>query len=481
MLINRDQLEASIVRESFKDFVQRFWDTIVPEKLVWNWHMDVLCQYLQEAAERVFKGEPKKEDIIINIPPGTTKSSVCSIFYLPWIWTRMPTARSINASYSYPLAMDLSRKSRDVVTSEKYTRLFGDVGVREDQNAKGYFATEAGGMRYAVGTGGSVMGFHGHFLVVDDPLDPNQAVSEAKLEAANRWIAETLPSRKVNKEVTVTILIMQRLHQNDPSAVMLRRADEGVATRHIKLPAEIQGSGFEQVRPRRLAKFYKEGLLDPQRLPRRVLSEALASLGQYGYAGQMLQEPVPLGGGMFKPDRIQIDVPPPRADLIKEVRYWDKAGTAGGGAFTAGILMSRDSRGRFWILDDVRGQWDASVRERIIKQTAALDTRKVSIWVEQEPGSGGKESAQGTVRNLAGYNVHVERPTGHKELRADPFSVQVNGDNVFMRAGPWNKAFLEELEYFPHSRYKDQVDAASGAFAALVRPIKVGGFGRRGK
>ena len=82
--------------------------------------------------------------------------------------------------------------------------------LREDQKAKSYFANQKNGMRYAVGTNGSVTGFHGHFLIIDDPLNPLAAVSDAELATSNRWVTETLDSRKVDKDISVTILVMQR-------------------------------------------------------------------------------------------------------------------------------------------------------------------------------------------------------------------------------------------------------------------------------
>lgn len=475
MLVSRIKLEASICRDSFYDFVQRFWHVVVPEIPVWNWHIEAICQILQEAAERVFRGETNPHDIVINVPPGTTKSTIASVLFPAWIWTKFPTGRSLCASYSNLLALDLSRKSRDVIRSDKWKELFGELALRDDQDAKGYFANEKGGMRYAVGTGGSVTGFHGHFLIIDDPIDPNRAISELDLATANRWVAETLGSRKVNKETTVTILIMQRLHQNDPSAVMLARREQGINIKHVKFPAEIQGNGLDTVRPRKYAKCYKDKLLDPVRLPRKVLDEMRVTLGQFGYSGQMLQDPVPLGGGMFQTDKIRIEEPPPLREFRAITRAWDKAGTQDGGAFTAGVKMGQDKKGRFWIMDSKTGQWDSAKREDVIKQTAQIDTKIVVIVVEQEPGSGGKESAQSTVRNLAGFRVRVQKPTGDKVLRADPFSVQVNGENVYMVAGPWNKKYIDELKYFPNSTYKDQTDASSSAFTDLTSAkVRVG-------
>ena len=472
---------------------------VVPESPVWNWHIDYLCDELQKMAIRVAAGLPKEYDMIINISPGSTKSTICSVMFPPWLWSFMNTARSICGSHSFPLAMDLSRKSRDIVRSEKYQACFPKIPdrndfdhfrekpnhkkwkgieLRADQDTKSYFANTAGGSRYAVGVGGSVIGMHGHFLIVDDPIDPTKAVSEVELKTANRWMNETLPTRKVDKRITPTILIMQRLHQDDPSANMIEKAQrlqevEGgeLKLKHICLPAELT----DKVKPITLRSKYKNGLMDPVRLSRKVLNEHMMD-GQYSYAGQFLQWPVPLGGGMFKTERIIIDEFDDKWVMV--VRYWDKAGTADGGAYTVGLKMGVDRKKRYWILDVKRGQWDSSVRERVIRQTAEVDGKKVKIGIEQEPGSGGKESAQNTVRNLAGWSVKVDRPTGDKATRADPYSVQVNNGNVHMLKVDWNTEYLNELAFFPFSKYKDQVDTSSGAFNMLVNRKKYGALSR---
>jgi len=479
------QIERELCQRSFFDFVQRFWGEIIREEPVWNWHIEEICSYLQKAAERVFAGKPKLHDIVINVPPGTTKSTICSIMFPVWCWIRMASCRIISTSHAHSLAATLARQSRDVITSEKFLKLFPEIVLREDQNTKAHYENTDGGMRFAVGTDGGVIGRHAHVIVIDDPIDPQSAISDTKLNEANRFITETLSMRKIDKEVTLTILIMQRLHQNDPSAVLLNEAEEegGAAIKHIKLPGIIdEGENpRDVVRPRRLAKRYINGLLDPIRLSKKALKAAAKRLGVYGYAGQIKQIPTPRGGGMFKVARIILDEPPALRHIPDLVRYWDKAGTKGGGAYTVGLLMGWDVKKRFWILDVVRGQWDSGAREAVIKQTAQIDSNqcggmlRVRIGVEQEPGSSGKESAQNTVKMLAGFRAEADRPTGDKETRADAFSVQVNAENVYMKIALWNKEYLGELEFFPHSTYKDQVDASSGAFGLLTRPRPRGG------
>jgi len=467
--IGKDELEASICRDSFYHFVLRFWDIVVAEKLVDNWHIKFLCDELQTVAERVFLDLPKLYDLVINISPGSTKSTICSVLFEAWVWTRMPTARCICSSYAYTLAMDLSRKTRDVVQSDKYIRLFPDIVIIDDQNTKQYFVNKHGGYRYATGTGGSVTGMHGHFLLTDDPLDPAAAISKPLLKAANDFQFGTLQTRKVDKAVAVSVLIMQRLHQEDPTGVALKKEREpgGAKIRHICLPAEIDRTNRKMVKPRRCRSYYKDGLMDPIRLSRKILRESKATLGEYSFAGQFGQWPVPLEGGMFKVERITLDTPP-RA-WRQRVRYWDKAGTEDDGAYSVGLLMGEDMNGFFWILDVVRGQWESYARERMIKQTAQADGVTVLIGIEQEPGSGGKESAQNTVKMLAGFRVRVDRPTGDKVLRADPVSVQVNSGDVKMAKGEWNRPFTEEVQFFPKGKFKDQIDSLSGAFTLMTR------------
>src|SRR4029078_6444045 len=150
-----------------------------------------------------------------------------------------------------------------------------------------------------------------------------------------------------------------------------------------------------------------------------------------------------------------------RPRVLKSCRYFDKAGTESGeGAYTAGALIHMLKDKHFVIEHVVRGRWGALEREERIKFWAQNDQRNCrpgayEIGVEQEPGSGGKESAEATIRNLASYSVFADRVTGSKEVRAEPYDAQVQGGNVFLVAGNWHTAFLEEHEAFPSGRYKD--------------------------
>lgn len=471
MQISEIDVLASLCKASFADFVREFWDIVVPDKMIPNWHIDFICEELQTVAERVFAGKQRLYDLVINVSPGSSKSTIASIMFPAWCWTRMPHFKFIGASYAANLSMDLSRKCRDVIKSDLYQACFPNIRIREDQDTKGYFVNTKGGQRFSVGSCGSVIGMHGHCIGIDDPIDPHHALSEAEMYQINNWIIETLSSRKTNRNLTPMILIMQRLHQEDPTAQFLKRH----RVRHICLPAELTSNA----RPEEVRDKYIDGLMDPVRLPREVLAETEQDIGPYGYSGQFLQDPVPRSGGMFDVSRLKYGVP---SKLVRVIRYWDKAGTAGKtkrgrGAFTVGLEMGLDDEDRIFILDVIRVRMDSYDREKLIVETADNDGYDVRIGIEQEGGSGGKESAEGTVRRLAGYRVTLDIPHGDKETRADPFSVQVNAGNVHLVPGDWNYEYVKEMRFFPFSSTKDQIDASSGAFAMLqIKRQRVGGM-----
>ena len=477
-MITRELCERSLFY-----FMKEMWGEVSSDEFIPNWHIPYLCAELEDIAERAAANVPRTYDLIINIPPGTTKTITCSIMFPVWCWTKWPRLRFITASYSKDLALETAEYARDLIRSDTFKAIYPDLMIKDDKDTKGnyklmyrkyyegskYSRMVPGGNRFSTSVGGTLTGFHGHILIVDDPLNPEQAASEKELEKANRWMSQTLSSRKVNKAVVPTILIMQRLHQNDPTGHWLEKKKKNV--KHICLPGEITYYD-KQLKPKELSEKYVNGLLDATRMPWSVLKDMEADLGQYGYAGQVGQDPSPPGGGMFQIDNITtiLEAPKP-STVVKKARYWDKAATEEGKAdsYTAGVLMYQLSDARWIIMDVKRGMWATDQRERIIRSVAEVDGQDTMIYVEQEPGSGGKESAQATILNLAGYACYADRPTGKKEFRADPYSVQINNGNFRMLRADWNFAFIDEHRLFPYSTYKDQVDAAAGAFNHLVK------------
>lgn len=491
-------LDASICRDSYRDFVDEFWDCVPGAgKFVPNWHIDVFCSELQIIAKRVFKKQLRLYDAVFNVPFGTSKSTVISILFQGWVWSNMPQARFLCATHTDNLGLDLAGKAKDVVTSDKYQDYFPYVRIRRDRAAKNDYATTLGGERKSCTVGGKTpTGRHAHFIIIDDPLDPQGARSEAELETSAKFMTEVIPSRMVDKEVTPTILVMQRLHHRDPTAVMLEVSKREGATpvRHVCLPGEL-AEGSAAVSPPELERCYRNGLMDPERLSRTVLDGYKAKLGTYAYAGQIRQNPVPRGGGMFKPQWFTNRVRSAPRDCIR-IRYVDRAATQNGGCATAMVLIAKDSEGFLYVEDVVRGHWEPNERNDRIVAVAKRDRARYgpkhepTIYIEAERGSTGLESFQRIAARLLGYKVKEDMPSGSKDVRAEPWADQLaagnvricdNGQQAGTGTSTWDvERFVEEHILFRPEvgkrlgEFKDQVDAAAGCCNLLANMKEVG-------
>lgn len=452
-------LEREACRRSLATFVREAWHVLEPgQPYIHGWHVEAVCNHL----EAITYGDLTR--LLINIPPGTMKSTLVSVFWPAWEWgpRGMSHQRIIGASHEQGLATRDTLKMRRLVTSEWYQERW-PLKLTGDQNQKTYYENESTGFRQACAVA-SMTGKRGDRVVWDDPHSAESALSDANRETALRVFQETLPTRLNNPERSSIIIVMQRLHEDDVSGHILANH---LGYEHLCLPMEFEPErrcqtsiGFTD--PRK-----DEGdLLFPERFPRDVVDRDKKVMGAFAVAGQFQQRPAPRTGGFFAWENLEIVDSAPVCTYV--VRYWDKAGTDGGGARTAGVKMGKGVDGCWYVLDVVKGQWSAPLREKTIKQTAELDGKSVKIWHEQEPGSGGKESAQSTTRNLAGFVVKSELATGDKAVRAEPYSVQVEAGNVKLVRGDWNADFIDEHKTFPRGKFKDQIDAASGGFNKLA-------------
>ena len=287
------RVAADECRRDFFYFVEIFWNVIIKEAPVYNWHIPYLCGELQKLSVPIVERKPKPYDLIINIPPGTTKSTIVTVMWPVWLWIQDASLRIITNSYSGALSIEHAMKSKDIIESGKFRRMFPEIRIRRDKSGKQNYENTATGYRYATSTGATITGFHAHVIINDDPVNPKQAESEQMRTAANEH-TKTLSSRKVDKANTPVVTIMQRLHEEDVTGYLLKKKGENI--RHICLPAEDS----DNVHPAELRKNYVGGLLDPVRLSRKVLDEARTDLGSRGYAGQYDQMPTTAGGNIIK-------------------------------------------------------------------------------------------------------------------------------------------------------------------------------------
>jgi hypothetical protein len=174
LALTPDQLEADICKESFFEFFCAFWGTIEAVELKLNWHIEYLCNQLQEVYEVWATGTPQP-DVLINVPPGTSKSTTVTQLFPAWLWVRRPSIRLISSSFTASLSISHSTKTRLCLKSPKFQRLYpGLVEFQDDQDGKTDYRNTALGQRYSTSTTGGPTGNHADFIIIDDPLNPPQ-------------------------------------------------------------------------------------------------------------------------------------------------------------------------------------------------------------------------------------------------------------------------------------------------------------------
>ena len=301
----------------------------------------------------------------------------------------------------------------------------------------------------------------------DDPHNVKEGESVLKRKGVLEWWDEVMSTRLNDENTGTKIIIMQRVHQNDLSGHVLKEKHGYV---HLCLPARYEGENRVTSVLGWKDKRTKEGEpLWEDKFGIKELDEREKVMSEYAIAAQHQQRPSPRGGGLFKVENFRIEKDFNRNQIVRSVRYWDKAGTrekekSQAGCYTSGVLMHKLMNGNHVVEDVIRDKWEAPEREQRMKQTTQIDGINVRVIHEQEGGSGGKESAQSTTRNLSGYDVEADHPTGTKEVRAEPFASQVNNGSVILLDRKWVRDYIEEFEMFPFGTYADQVDASAGAF-----------------
>ena len=279
-----------LVKTDFPTFIGKTLSTIDPGAgYIPNWHIDLIAEYL----EAVRRSEITR--LVINMPPRSLKSVCVSVAWPAWLLGQNPSSRIIAASYASSLSVKHSLDCRLTVGSAWYQRIFPETVISRDQNEKHKFMTTKRGYRLASSVGGSTLGEGGNFLIIDDPLNPMQAMNKQWRGHVNQWFEHTFATRLDDKRKGAIVLVMQRLHQHDLSGYLLGKP----GWEHLCLPAvavkrEIYDMG-------RFLKVREHGeLLHAQREDIQLIERAKVELGSSAFASQYQQQPLAEEGQMVK-------------------------------------------------------------------------------------------------------------------------------------------------------------------------------------
>ena len=463
------ELASAEARESFWAYRQ-----LVHKDFVTGWWIKEVSECFQDFYNDLVAGLRPK--LILMSPPQHGKSHSVTDF-ISWVSGQNPDIKSMFISYSEDLGIRANLTLQRLLSSQAYSLVFPDTAISSDsvvsqigRPQRNSFLLEFvgydGSFRNTT-IGGQITGQALDLGIIDDPIKGRKEANSDVIRNAT-WECLTDDFFTRFSEYAGFLMTLTRWHIDDPAARFLEKFPETKVLRYPALAEEDEDNRS------------KGEALFPEFKSRDFILERQRLMAQASFEAVYQQNPYLVGGGMFPIENfILIDHLNPQL-VRKTVRAWDKAGTDaddGAVAYTAGVrmhLMKPGVEPNLVVSDVVRGQWSALEREKRMRQTAQLDQQKfgygkVLQLVEQEPGSGGKESAERTVRTtFKGHSAIAERVTGDKIIRAEPYAAQVEASNVALVSGEWVQPFLNEHELFPNGRTKDQVDSAGAAFARLV-------------
>jgi predicted phage terminase large subunit-like protein len=287
-------VHAERARRSFAFFFEHFaWPALQPgvpyER---NWHIDVICMHL----EAIKRAEIKK--LIINMPFRMLKSTLISQAFQAWDWVDNPEMQYLTSSYARDLAIRDAVATRRIIESPKYQAAWGHrFKLAGDQNTKSRVENNKGGSRVVTSTDSAATGFGGNRRIIDDPISPREADSGLAIERSIEWWRGTMATRGNDPKSDVTVLVHQRLNEQDLTGYLLREEGDWehliFPMRYEKQYAKTTSLGYHDPRT------VDGELLFPARIDEAAVKLLEKSLGVYHTNAQLQQRPEPRGGIIF--------------------------------------------------------------------------------------------------------------------------------------------------------------------------------------
>src|SRR5579864_1059481 len=452
---------------TLKEFVKQAWGILEPvSTLVWNWHLDLICEYLTLVRDEKFKNVcGDLEGVIFNVPPRTMKSLLITVFFPIWVWTTKPSRRFMFVSYSEKLSTQHSIFRRSIIESEWYQKEWGSIfTLSRDQNVKSHYENSARGAMFSTGMQATATGMGGDVLIFDDPLNPEQAISQVEREAVNLRFDSTFRSRINDPAKGVKIIIMQRLHELDLTGHVLAR--ESSRWKHVSLPAiaENDEKPWHLSDGTHLATRKAGDLLWPERLPQSFLDSQRVGMGSWAFNGQYQQSPAPLDGGIIKRQWVRFYRQMPEKFEFM-VQSWDC--TFSGGQendFVAGQVWARSGGKYFMLPYRTYDRLDFGPTMAAIKACHAKYPQAHAVLIEDK--ANGPAIISELQKEIAG--VVPVNPEGGKLARAqataplwESGSIELPDPQLFGCA--WIEDYLHNICTFPKAAHDDDVDATSQA------------------
>lgn len=450
--IDERRLFDHLAREDFYFFVQCVFSFLHPgEPFVPSLVVEAICSELCWMMDPRRRRPEEGNKLIINCPPRSLKSLICSVAYPLFVLGHNPRRKIMSITYGDELTRDLADLRRRVLEAPFYRRLFPHLIFSKNTVSK--IRTSHGGYIIGTSVGGTLTGRGADEFIVDDPIKAADALSRAKRESTNNWLGSTLASRPNNKRKARIILVMQRLHVEDPTGSLMATGQYNC----LCIPAIAEDEETLSLMYGRDYTRLPGEVLDPVREPLPVLESLRQVMTDSVFAAQYQQQPVPPEGGLFKVRHFQrYDVAPYQRERDTVVISWDTAFTEGERAdYSVGTtwLIQGD---RYYLLDLVRERLGFPALQAAV--VAAKKRYPGSHILVEKAGSG-----TSLWQSLKDQKVHVIpiKVDTDKVVRAHQVTPVLEADRIYLpHAAPWLDAFINEVAAFPgNTTHDDQVDS----------------------
>lgn len=444
-----------LMRHDFASFIAAAFVELNPgTSYLHNWHIDVLAARLTAFAQG------KTTRLVIMLPPRSLKSHCASVSLIAWLLGQDPTKRIICASYSQDLADFHARACLKLMQSSLYRHLFPATQLSTSRPATAEFFTTLQGMRLATSVGGTLTGKGGDFVIIDDPLKPEDAMSDTLRNHVNEWYDGTMISRLNNKATGGVLIIMQRLHEDDLVGHVLQQHGWEV----LRLPAIADtDEEFRIDTPlgHRTFKRQEGEALHPERESIATLDQIRTAQGEYHFAAQYQQLPAPRGGGLLKTAWLQYYEPHERPEFFDHViQSWDTAAKATQLADYSVCTTWGVKGDKIYLLEVYRAKLDFPDLRRAAIQL--VEQHRPDYVLVEDQSSGTQ-----LIQELPTYGVMTVtpyKPKGDKVVRFHRITcLFATGKVLIPRSAPWLVEFVYELTVFPTGRHDDQADSMTQA------------------
>jgi predicted phage terminase large subunit-like protein len=450
-----------ILRLDLATFNERAFYELNPQtKFMNSPHIELLVSKLEACRQ----GRTRR--LIVNLPPRSLKSHAASVVLPAWMLGHDPTKQIICASYGQDLADKHARDCRTLMASTFYRRLFPNTHLSLEKQSVDEFVTTAQGFRMSTSVGGVLTGRGADLIILDDPLKPDEALSETRRNAVNEWYDNTLVTRLNNKETGVIIIVMQRLHQDDLVGHVL--AQENWELLSFPAIAEEEEVYFiEDFVGRRSWRRSIGEALHPERESLSTLGHMRQTIGEYNFASQYQQNPMPLGGAIVKTEWLRYygpdDLPP---SFLYVLQSWDTANKSGELNDYSVCTTWGISGENYYLLSVFRRRLNyPDLKRAVLEQARQYQADKIVI---EDKASGTQLIQDLKFEGQCGIEPY-EAPTGmDKTVRLYGQTAEFESGRVLLpRSAPWLEAYVRELTTFPGVKYDDQVDSTTQALDHL--------------